>query len=226
MTSAPSNQPMWQIEAAEYRRHEARRGRRHAFEPLPAKRSALVVVDMISFFVEESTAARATVEPISRLAASMRSAGAAVAWIVPAVTKPNERDIEFYGRDVATTYALSGGEGPVEQRLWPGLGFSPRDLFFEKAAPSALFPGRCGLEAELTRRGIDTLVIAGTVANVCVESTVRDAFTLGYRPIVVADGVAAPSIEILNATLRTVYRSFGDVRSSDELIALFDTGPK
>ena len=62
----------------------------------------------------------------------------------------------------------------------------------------------------------------GTVANVCCESTVRDAAGLGYRTIMVADANSAMRDEDLNATLHTVYRSFGDVRPTAELVDLIE----
>lgn len=58
------------------------------------------------------------------------------------------------------------------------------------------------------------------MANVCCESTVRDANTLGYRVVMVADANAAVCDEDLNATLHTVHRSFGDVRPTDDVIGL------
>ena len=62
--------------------------------------------------------------------------------------------------------------------------------------------------------------MTGVVTNVCVEGTVRDASTLGYRTILVADASATTSDAVHNATLHTVYRSFGDVRSTDEVLAM------
>ena len=98
------------------------------------------------------------------------------------------------------------------------------DLVVEKTAASALFPGASPLDGLLRERAIDTLLVAGTVANVCCESTVRDASGLGYRPIMVADANSAVRDEDLNATLHTVYRSFGDVRSTAELLDLIERG--
>jgi nicotinamidase-related amidase len=62
--------------------------------------------------------------------------------------------------------------------------------------------------------------VTGTVANVCCESTAREASTLGYRLVMVADANAARVDADLNATLYTIYRSFGDVRSTIELLGL------
>lgn len=52
----------------------------------------------------------------------------------------------------------------------------------------------------------------------------RDAAALDYRVVTVADANAAQSDAVLNATLHTVYRSFGDVRPSAEVIELLATG--
>ncbi len=68
------------------------------------------------------------------------------------------------------------------------------------------------------------MIVAGTVTNVCVESTVRDASTLGLRVIVSADACAARRDKDHNATLHTVYRSFGDVRATSEIVALVRRG--
>jgi nicotinamidase-related amidase len=64
------------------------------------------------------------------------------------------------------------------------------------------------------------VIVTGTVTNVCCESSARDASTLGYRVILVADGTAARRDEDHNATLHTIYRSFGDVRTTDEVVGL------
>ena len=61
----------------------------------------------------------------------------------------------------------------------------------EKGGPSAFLPGRCDPDQRLQAQGVDTVLITGTVANVCCESTARDASNLAYRVIMVADGNAA-----------------------------------
>ncbi|MFD9821345.1 isochorismatase family protein [Streptomyces violascens] len=63
-------------------------------------------------------------------------------------------------------------------------------------------------------------MIAGTVTQVCCESSARDAFTLGYRVVIVADANATGRDQDHNASLATIYRSFGDVRSTAEILAM------
>ena len=212
----------WHIEAREIRRHEARRGRRHAWERLDPRRTALVVIDVVPFFVTDQPYGRGIVRPLNETAALLRAAGGTVAWVVPATGPPSTLDREFYGEEVAATYGRSGGDGPPRERLWSGLDVEADDLVVEKRAPSAFFPGRCALHDELRARRVDSVLIGGTVANVCCESSVRDARTLGYRVVLLADATAAPTDDVLNATLRTVYRSFGDVRPSAEIPSLLD----
>lgn len=210
----------WRIDEREYARHESRRGRRHAFETLDPHRTAIVVVDMVSFFVDENPYAAGIVANINTLAARLRMTGGCVSWVLPAAS-PNDAALrEFFGERVAASYQSSGGTGSLPDRLGAELETGPDDIFVEKSASSAFFPGRCDLDARLRRRDIDTLLVTGTVANVCCESTARDASTLGYRTIMVADGNAAMRDRDLDATLHTFYRSFGDVRSTMELVGL------
>jgi len=217
----------WEIPAREYARHEARRGRRFAYETLDPARTALIVIDMVHFFVENGPLVQGIVPNINRLAASLRAAGGTVAWIVPAVSDgPSAHDIAFYGEMVAAAYAQSGGEGTIDERLWSGLDVHADDLRAEKTASSAFFPGRSPLPDLLAARDIDTVLITGTVTNVCCESSARDASTLGYRVIMVADGNATVNDAMHNATLTTIYRSFGDVRTTDDLLALIAAGDR
>lgn len=55
------------------------------------------------------------------------------------------------------------------------------------------------IQAQLTKRGIDTIVLAGMYANLCVESHMRDAVENGYKVLVVPDATGAPGTEMLNA---------------------------
>ena len=78
----------WRIDEREYARHEARRGRRHAFDTIDPRQAALVVVDLVPFFVSENPYAQAIVPNVNRLAAALRSTGGTVAWVVPAAEPP------------------------------------------------------------------------------------------------------------------------------------------
>ena len=229
-TPSPSDLPdtadhAWLVEEREYARHEARRGRRHAFEHLDPRRTALVVVDLVPFFVRESAYVRGIVPRVERLASALRSAGGVVAWVVPGYTPPSAKDREFFGDEVAERYARSGGDGPPRSRVDPSLAVARDDLVVEKTARSAYSPGSSDLPALLAGRDVDTLVVTGTVTNVCVEDTVRDASTAGLRVILVADACAAMRDQDHNATLHVVHRSYGDVRPTVEVLDLIAGRP-
>ena len=210
----------WHIEAREYARQESRRGRRHAFEHVDPSRTALVVVDMVPFFLEDGSHAQGIVPNISLLADALRAAGGTVVWVLPGAGEPSAVSDEFLGPEIARMFRASGGVGPLRDRVWREFEIQDEDLLVEKTAASAFFPGRCELPSMLADRGIDTVLITGTVANVCCESAARDASTLGYRVIMVADANAARRDQDLNATLHTVYRTFGDVRPTSEVLEL------
>ena len=217
----------WAIAEREYRRHEERRGRRFAYDALDPARTALVAVDVVPFFAAGSAYVRGIVPQVNALAGALRAAGGTVAWVLPAAAdRPSDHARAFYGERVAATYATSGGTpgSPLRDRLWPALDARDGDAYVEKTASSAFFPGRCPLPDVLAGRGVDTVLVTGTVTSVCVESTARDASTLGLRVVLVADGCADGSDAAHNATLRTVYRSFGDVRPAAEVLALLAAG--
>ncbi len=214
----------WHVEEREYARHESRRGRRHAYEHLDPSRTALVVVDIVPFFVRESAYVRGIVPRVNELASALRAAGGTVAWVVPGFTEPTAKDREFFGDDVADAYARSGGPGPIRSRLADALDVRADDLAVEKTERGAWTPGSSVLPELLAGLGIDTVVVTGTVTNVCVEDTVRGASAAGLRVILVADACAATRDQDHNATLHVVYRSYGDVRSTAEVLELVAPG--
>jgi len=78
----------------------------------------------------------------------------------------------------------------------------PADLTIEKVAYSAFYMSR--MEFVLRRAGIDTLVFAGIVTNGGVASTVRDAHVRDFRCLVLADGCAAFSQAVHDATIASL----------------------
>ncbi|MFD3679142.1 isochorismatase family protein [Streptomyces sp. NPDC058613] len=212
----------WHIEERAYRRQEERRGRRYAYAHLDPARTPLAVIDMVPFFVAANPYTRGIVPNIQHLAHRLRSAGGTVAWVLPARVDRSPVGDEFHGREAAEMFRNSGGTGPLQDRVWHEFSVGTDDLLVEKSAPSAFFPGRCPLPELLQERGIDTVLITGTVTNVCCESSVRDAWTLGYRVIMIADANSTGRDQDHNATLHTVYRSFGDGRATSEVLTLID----
>ncbi|MEX0730757.1 MAG: isochorismatase family cysteine hydrolase [Aquisalimonadaceae bacterium] len=75
-------------------------------------------------------------------------------------------------------------------------------------------------ELDLCLRALEvrTLVVAGVVTNVCVESTARDAFMKDYFVVTAADCCAANSQQEHDAALFTLDRYFGSVASSEDIL--------
>ena len=72
--------------------------------------------------------------------------------------------------------------------------------------------------ATLQARGIDTLLVSGTLTNCCCESTVRDAMQLNYKVLMVADANAALSDDEHEAALYALGWIFADLCDTDDLI--------
>jgi len=93
----------------------------------------------------------------------------------------------------------------------------PGDLVVTKTRYSG-FAGTT-LDSQLRTRGIRYLFFAGIATNVCVESTLRDAFFLDYWPVLLADGaMPAGPAALHDATIFNVENFFGWTLSSSDFI--------
>jgi ureidoacrylate peracid hydrolase len=93
----------------------------------------------------------------------------------------------------------------------------PGDIVIVKTRYSGF--ARTALDAELQSRGIRYLFFTGIATNVCVESTLRDAFFLDYWPILITDAtMAAGPPAIQEATLFNIESYFGWTISSEEFL--------
>ncbi len=110
--------------------------------------------------------------------------------------------------------------GAHHWQLWPALEVLEGDRLVEKGRFSAFTPGTSGLEQALEEDGIDTLIISGTVTNICCESTARDAMQHNYRVIMATDANAALSDAEHAAALKSLAFAFADLRSSQEIAEL------
>ena len=109
-------------------------------------------------------------------------------------------------------------EGSWDFAIVDELAPRPGDLVVTKTRYSG-FAGTT-LDAQLRDRGIQYLFFAGIAANVCVESTLRDAYFLDYWPILLADAtMAAGDSSVYAATLFNVESFFGWTVKSEQLQA-------
>jgi ureidoacrylate peracid hydrolase len=110
--------------------------------------------------------------------------------------------------------------GHAAQALHAELLVESRDLLVEKRRYSAFIQGSSDLDARLRALGVDTVVIAGTLTNVCCESTARDAMMHNYRLFFVSDANATRDDATHNATLGNILSTFGEVFTTDEVLGL------
>jgi ureidoacrylate peracid hydrolase len=205
------------------------RGSEHSFADLDPARTALVVVDLQHAFMNEAVGfapvpgARDIVPAVNRLAVAVRETGGGVFWIK---MTHDERCFD----DWSVAYQLPTPqfrdkriaaltEGTLGHELWPELDVQPEDEIVKKYRYSAFMPGTSELPNRLRARGLNTVLITGTVTNVCCESSARDANMTNFRTIMVSDGNPALTQELHDASLTAFYLTFGDVMDTDMVIA-------
>jgi ureidoacrylate peracid hydrolase len=208
-------------------RLQARRGRLTVFDTLDPARTALVVIDMQRAFMDpgapsETPAAREIVPNINRLAAALRRRGGTVAWVQAAFER-GDWPLFF---DWMVTPAISEAvlaaltQGSPMHELWPELDVQLTDIRVKKKRYSAFFPEGCPLPALLRSRQIETVIVTGCLTNVCCEASARDAMMAGWKVFMPADANAARSDEEHVWALASIAQFFGDVRVTDEVLAL------
>jgi ureidoacrylate peracid hydrolase len=204
-----------------------RRGQVNVIDRLEPSRTALVVIDMQNTFCAEGAAAevpmaRAIVPNINRLAQAARAAGGIVVGVQMTITDRATWPVflDMVAPLRAEQIVAELRPGSLGHALWPELQSAAGDLVVTKDRFSAFLPSASALPGILTEKGIDTAIIVGTLTNVCCESSARDAVMLNFKTMLVSDANAARSDEEHMATLVTFIQSFGDVRTTDEVIDL------
>lgn len=206
------------------------RGVLYRYEELVGPRTALVVIDLQNAFMlpgmpVEVPTAREIVPQVNRLARAVRRADGKVLWVK--MTLEGQRDAwsVFFAGDSRGAVLEHLTEGAYGHELHADLEVAPEDTILEKNRFSAFIQGSSRIDEVLKAAGIDTVIIVGTLTNVCCESSARDAMMLNYRVIFVSDANAALNDDEHNAALASVFWVFGDVRSTDEVIELLSSDP-
>ncbi len=187
--------------------------RRYA-RPVPRLRrskSALLVVDMQGFFLDPRSpahlpASAKALPGTRRLIEAFRGAGRPAAFTVYATPE---------GGPMTRWWNKPCRKGSPHARLFRGLDPEGGYPVFVKGGYSA-FRGT-GLLRWLKARGISDLVVAGVMTDLCVESTVREAFEKGFRVFVAPDACASKDRALHNAALAVMARGFAYLAASGEL---------
>ncbi len=194
-------------------------------------RSALIVVDMQNDFVRvgaplEVPDARETIEVNQEL----------IAWF-----REHTRPIVFTrfiaGPEPTLMWKWSEVIAPPTCCCWPGFMRSYADVEGERECMAIIDelepqPGdhqvdkygyngfhRTRLTDLLNASNVDTVLISGTVTQICVEDTARGAFHEGFQAAVVADAVSSYAPELHRASLQTLAMKYGRVVKAQDALA-------
>lgn len=181
------------------------------------KAPALILVDFVEAYFDEQSPLYANVG--IALSSALRIREAARAAGIPV----------FYTNVV---YEEGGGDGGVFYRKVPALevfvagsplgnwpeGLQPAkdEVVISKQYPSAFFG--TSLADELTKRGIDTLIITGLTTSGCIRATCVDTMSHGFIPIVVADACGDRHQAPHDANLFDMNAKYGDVVNEKTVI--------
>lgn len=198
--------------------------------------TALLIIDMQKDFCVDGFAASAAGRPlgtaqaiipaIADLRAAARRAGVLVChvgfWTLPGHLSDSgpwlaQRRRSTYASD---RIAIAGTPGAD---FVPELSPLEGEVVVHKHRYSA-FKGT-DLDMVLRGCGIASVAVCGVSTNVCVESTLRDAFEHGYYVSAVGDACASWDTDLHRATLRNVEARFGVVTGVADLVKSWGEAP-
>ena len=162
-------------------------------QPASLRDSALILVDLQNTY-REGVMQLNGVEP-------------AIVEARALLTRAREAGIPIFhirhNAGAGSPYDVEARIGQISDEVAPQDG----EPVITKAYPSAFV--ETDLKAQLDRAGVKSLVVAGFMTHMCVNSTARSAFNLGFSPTVVASATAT----------RDLPNADGTVVSSDALQA-------
>jgi biuret amidohydrolase len=197
-----------------------------AFELQPG-RAALLVIDMQRDFIEPGGFGAALGNDVSLLAAAVAPTRALLdawrshGWPVLHTREshaPDLADCPPSKRNRGEPALRIGDAGPMGRLLVrgepgceivPELAPLPGEPVIDKPGKGAFYATT--LHAELARRGITQLVLAGVTTEVCVQSTMREANDRGYDCLVVEEATASYFVAFKTATLDMLVAQGGIV---------------
>ncbi|MDQ7820023.1 MAG: isochorismatase family cysteine hydrolase [Armatimonadota bacterium] len=174
--------------------------------------TALVIVDMQNDFVTDGGAlvvpqARETIPAIQRLLSLARGHGMAV-FFTQDTHDPGDIEFAIWGQHVV--------RGSWGWQIVDELAPRPGERVIQKLRYDGFFG--TSLDHELRLRGITTVIVCGTVANICVLHTAGSAAIRGYRVILPIDAISALTPFDLQVAIRqTSFLYRGTITTSDAI---------
>jgi ureidoacrylate peracid hydrolase len=205
-----------------------RRGGVAVFDRLSPRHTAHIVVDLQNGFMDhgqvaEVPMARTIVPNVNRISAALRAAGGIVVFTQHTADAEALRTWSvffeyFFTPERRARFIEAFSPGNLGHALWSELDVAEQDMVVLKRRFGAFVPGSSDLHARLQERGVDTLIISGTVAQVCCEATARDAMMMNYKVFFITDASATLTDAEHNGTLSAMAHTFCDVRDTQSVL--------
>lgn len=182
-----------------------------------AATTAVLVVDVQRLFTDMvgapiSPALAVVLPAIGRFLEDGRRAGATIV-LVRSIIAPNAHSRSTLEWPPFMREGMAPGAPGTD--FDPCLNRQPADIEVVKQRYSAFFG--TPLDEILKQRAIKSVVVVGLTTNVCVQSTVRDAWQRDYETITLSDCCAEIGDGSHEAALVWTARNFGRVTASDTL---------
>jgi ureidoacrylate peracid hydrolase len=181
---------------------------------LAPERTAVLIVDMLNEFLEEGgrmvlPGGQVLYEPIQRLIDAAHQLNMPVFWLNQTL---HPGDKLFEKRIV---HCIAGTWGA---QVVSALRQGPNDVTVPKRRYSGFF--QTDLDLHLRERKIENVIVTGVVTNICVRSTIHDAFFLGYQVYMPVECVAATSPAQQESSLYDIETHYGTVTDLNTLFSL------
>lgn len=184
-------------------------------------KAAVVVVDMVNDFCKPGgkmvlPGFETLVGPQLSVIEAARKQGIPILWVHDTHRKNMRRERAFLKRSPHCE------EGSWGIEIVSELNARDDDIHVTKRRYSSFF--QTDLDLTLKDMLIEQLVIFGVVTNICVRSTVADAFFNGYEVLVPQDCCAATGPREQASSLYDIATHFGTVCNSGDILEALDSG--
>ena len=178
------------------------------------RKYAILVVDMLNDFVTgalKCDRGLAIVPKTAELLRGARERGIPVIFCNDAHLPGIDHELKLWG-----DHAIAGTKGA---KVIPELEVCASDYIVTKRRYSGFF--RTDLDLLLKELGVDTVVMAGLHAHMCVRHTAADAYQLGYDVVVIKDATDSFTQELYERALVYFKDTYGaEVTDTESFLAL------
>lgn len=176
---------------------------------------AILVVDMLNDFVTgalKCDRGLAIVPKTAELLRGAREKGVPVIFCNDAHLKGIDHELKLWG-----DHAIAGTEGA---EVIPELELCDKDYVVPKRRYSGFF--HTDLDLLLKELGVDTVILTGLHAHMCVRHTAADAYQLGYGIVVAKDATDSFTEEDYLYGIKYLKEVYGaEITDVDSLVKTF-----